>query len=349
MKVLAILDEGGKYSDNPNMLGCVENELKLREWLEYQMHTYIVTSNISGAGNVMDKELPDTDVLITTPYYPVHITAERIAMAKKLKLIITAGIGSDQIDITAAKKANITVIEITESHSVSVAEHAVMTMLILLRNFIPAHEQIVRGDWNPNEAAAFSQDIADKIVGTVGCGRVGSRVLRRLKGFGCKELVYFDPKGLDPGMESELGVRRCPTLCNLIEICDVINISCPLTEETFGLFNRQLFNSMKRGVIIVNTARGALVDRDALVEAVHNGIVRGYGGDAWYPHIPPKDHPWRTMPHNAMVPHYAGSTLDSQERFAERAMDTLQRFLRHEPMRQEDIIVGEAVYLGEKE
>lgn len=117
-----------------------------------------------------------------------------MAKAKNLKLAVTAGIGSDHVDLNAANKTNggITVAEVTGSNVVSVAEHVIMTILVLVRNFVPAHEQIARGDWNVAAVAKGEYDLENKVVGTVAVGRIGERVLRRLKAFDCKELLYFD-------------------------------------------------------------------------------------------------------------------------------------------------------------
>lgn len=122
------------------------------------------------------------------------MTADRLAKAKNLKLAVTAGIGSDHVDLNVANKTNggITVAEVTGSNVVSVAEHVVMTILALVRNFVPAHEQIQAGEWDVAAVAKDEYDLEDKVVGTVGVGRIGERVLRRLQGFECKELLYYD-------------------------------------------------------------------------------------------------------------------------------------------------------------
>lgn len=177
------------------------------------------------------------------------MTAERLARAKKLKLAVTAGIGSDHVDLDAANKLNggITVAEVTGSNVVSVAEHVVMTILILVRNFVPAHEQVHSGDWNVAAAAKDEYDLESKVVGTVAVGRIGERVLRRLKPFDCKELLYFDYQPLKPEIEKEIGCRRVESLEEMLGQCDIVTINCPLHEETHGLFNKQLISKMKKG------------------------------------------------------------------------------------------------------
>ena len=182
-------------------------------------------------------------------FHPGYLTKERLSKAKKLKLAITAGIGSDHVDLNAANETNggITVAEVTGSNVVSVAEHVVMTILALVRNFVPAHEQIQAGDWNVAAVAKNEYDLENKVVGTVAVGRIGERVLRRLKPFDCKELLYFDYQPLKPEVEKEIGCRRVEDLEEMLGQCDVVTINCPLHEKTRGLFNKELIAKMKPG------------------------------------------------------------------------------------------------------
>ena len=182
-------------------------------------------------------------------FHPGYLTAERLAKAKKLKIAITAGIGSDHVDLNAANTTNggITVAEVTGSNVVSVAEHVIMTILTLVRNFVPAHEQIQAGEWNVAAAAKNEYDLEGKVVGTVAVGRIGERVLRRLKAFDCKELLYFDYQPLKPELEKEIGCRRVNDLEEMLSQCDVVTINCPLHEKTKGLFNKELISKMKPG------------------------------------------------------------------------------------------------------
>jgi formate dehydrogenase len=177
------------------------------------------------------------------------LTAERLAKAKELKIAITAGVGSDHIDLDAANNHNggVTVAEVTGCNVVSVAEHVVMTILVLVRNFVPAHEQIARGEWDVAAVAKNEYDLEDKVVGTVAVGRIGERVLRRLKAFDCKELLYYDYQPLKPEIEKEIGCRRVDDLEEMLAQCDIVTINCPLHEKTRGLFNKELISKMKKG------------------------------------------------------------------------------------------------------
>ena len=124
-----------------------------------------------------------------------------------------------------------------------------MTILTLVRNFVPAHEQIAAGDWNVAAVAKNEYDLENKVVGTVAVGRIGERVLRRLKPFDCKELLYFDYQPLKPELEKEIGCRRVDSLEEMLGQCDVVTINCPLHEKTRGMFNKDLISKMKKGRI----------------------------------------------------------------------------------------------------
>ncbi|KAI1108638.1 putative formate dehydrogenase [Nemania sp. NC0429] len=354
VKVLAVLYDGGEHAkQQPALLGTTENELGIRKWLEDQGHTLITTSDKEGENSTFDKELVDAEIIITTPFHPGYLTAERLAKAKNLKLAVTAGIGSDHVDLNAANKTNggITVAEVTGSNVVSVAEHVVMTILVLVRNFVPAHEQIQAGDWDVAAAAKNEYDLEGKVVGTVAVGRIGERVLRRLKAFDCKELLYFDYQPLKPEVEAEIGCRRVDTLEEMLAQCDVVTINCPLHEKTRGLFNKELIAKMKPGSWLVNTARGAIVVKEDVAEALKTGHLRGYGGDVWFPQPAPNDHPLRYAKNpwgggNAMVPHMSGTSLDAQKRYADGTKAILTSYLtgKHD-YKPEDLIVHEGDYV----
>lgn len=141
-------------------------------------------------------------------------------------------------------------IEVTGSNVVSVAEHVIMTILVLVRNFVPAHEQVASGGWDVAGVAKGEYDLENKVVGTVAVGRIGERVLRRLKAFECKELLYFDYQPLQPEIEKEIGCRRVDTLEEMLGQCDIVTINCPLHEKTQGLFNKDLISKMKKGMFL---------------------------------------------------------------------------------------------------
>src|SRR5215468_5100269 len=150
-----------------HLLGSVSGELGLRKYLERDGHEFIVTSDKDGAQSVFERELPDAEIVISQPFWPAYLTAERIAKARWLKLAVTAGIGSDHVDLEAAIKRGITVAEVTGSNSISVAEHAVMMILALVRNYLPAHDWAKKGGWNIADCVEHSYDLEGMQVGTV--------------------------------------------------------------------------------------------------------------------------------------------------------------------------------------
>ena len=173
------------------MLGSVSGELGLRKFLEDQGHTFVVTSDKDGEQSRFEKELIDADIVISQPFWPAYLTAERFAKAKNLKLAITAGIGSDHVDLQAACETNVTVAEVTYSNSISVAEHNVMAILTLVRNYIPAYQWVMKEGWNIADCVTRAYDIEGMTVGIVGAGRIGQATLKRLKPFDMK-LHYTD-------------------------------------------------------------------------------------------------------------------------------------------------------------
>ncbi|MFM1848790.1 MAG: hypothetical protein RL417_2264 [Pseudomonadota bacterium] len=327
------------------LLGSVSGELGLRKFLEAGGHTLVVTSDKEGPTSTFDRELRDADVVISQPFWPAYLTAERIARAPKLQLAITAGIGSDHVDLSAAMKRNITVAEITFCNSISTAEHAVMQILALVRNYIDSYRWVVRGGWNIADCAMRSYDLEGMKVGIVGAGRIGTAVLRRLKPFDV-ELHYYDIHRLPIALEQELGLTYHAELASLVKLSDVVSLHCPLHARTEHLFNETLIGKMKRGAFIVNTARGKICDRDAIARALRNGHLAGYAGDVWFPQPPPNDHPWRTMPHHGMTPHIAGTSLPAQARYAAGTREVLECWLAGRPIRSEYLIVDKGILAG---
>ena len=236
------------------LLGCVSGALGLRRYLEGAGHTFVVTSDKDGPDSEFERNLPDADVVISQPFWPAYMTAERFAKAPNLKLVITAGIGSDHTDLQAAIERGVTVAEVTYSNSISVSEHVVMMILALVRNYIPSYQIVIDGGWNIADAVSRSYDVEGMQVGTVAAGRIGTAVLRRLKPFEVG-LHYTDRHRLSPEVEAELGVTFHDNVESLVSVCDVVTINAPLHPETEHMFNDELIGKMKRGAYLVNTAR----------------------------------------------------------------------------------------------
>jgi formate dehydrogenase len=320
------------------LLGCVSGELGLRKFLENAGHELIVTADKDGPDSEFERRLPDADVVISQPFWPAYLTAERIAKAPNLKLAITAGIGSDHVDLQAAMDAGMTVAEVTYCNSISVSEHVVMMILSLVRNYIPSYKTVIEGGWNIADCTSRSYDVEGMQVGTVAAGRIGSAVLRRLKPFDVG-LHYTDRHRLPTEVEAELGVTFHATPADMVPHCDVVTINAPLHPETEHMFDDAMIGRMKRGAYIVNTARAKICDRDAIVRALESGKLAGYAGDVWFPQPAPRDHPWRTMPNHGMTPHISGSSLSAQTRYAAGTREILESFFADRPLREEYLIV----------
>ena len=320
------------------LLGSVSGALGLRKFFEEGGHELVVTSDKDGPDSEFERELPDADIVISQPFWPAYLSKERIAKAPNLKLALTAGIGSDHVDLDAAKEHGITVAEVTYSNSISVAEHAVMQILTLVRNFVPSHRWATDGGWNIADCVERAYDLEGMDVGVIAAGRIGRAVLRRLAPFDV-HLHYTDTHRLAPEVERQLNVTYHPDVESLVRSVDVVSVHSPLYEDTRAMFDEKLIASMRRGSYIVNTARAEETVPEAIAAALRSGQLAGYAGDVWFPQPPPADHPWRTMPNNAMTPHVSGTTLSAQARYAGGTREILESFFAGTPIRPEYLIV----------
>jgi formate dehydrogenase len=323
----------------------VSGALGLRTYLEGLGHELVVTSDKEGPDSELDRHLADAEIVISQPFWPAYLTKERIEKAPNLKLALTAGIGSDHVDLDAAIAHGVTVAEVTYCNSISVAEHVVMMILGLVRNYLPSNEWVRKGGWNIADCVARSYDLEGMDVGTVAAGRIGVAVLRRLAPFGV-HLHYTDRHRLPAEVEKELNLTYHPTARDLAPACDVVTINAPLHPETEGLFNDDLLSTMRRGAYLINTARALIADRDAIVRALESGQLAGYAGDVWYPQPAPADHPWRTMPHHGMTPHISGTSLSAQTRYAAGTREILESYFSGAPIRDEYLIVDAGQLAG---
>ncbi len=297
-----------------------------------------MTSDKEGPDSEFERRLPEAEVVISQPFWPAYLTAERIEKATNLKLALTAGIGSDHVDLDAAIEHDVTVAEVTYCNSISVAEHVVMMILGLVRNYLPSYQTVLDGAWNIADCAERSYDLEGMQVGTVAAGRIGSAVLRRLAPFEVG-LHYTDRHRLPESVEQELNLTFHPDAKSMVGECDVVTINAPLHPETEHLFDDEMFAAMKRGSYLINTARAKICDRDAVVRALESGRLAGYAGDVWFPQPAPADHPWRTMPHHGMTPHISGTTLSAQARYAAGTREILECFFEGREIRDEYLIV----------
>ena len=331
---------------NPgDLLGCVSGELGLRKFLESNGHQLVVTSDKDADGCKADKELIDSDVVISQPFWPYYLTRKRIESAKKLKMAITAGIGSDHVDLQAAMDHKVDVVEVTYCNSRSVAEHIVMMILSMVRDYHNQHAIAKSGGWNIADAVQRSYDVEGMHIGTVAAGRIGLDALRKMKPFDV-HLHYFDRHKLPESVEKELNLTFHESVESLVKVCDVVTINCPLHPETENLFDDNLISKMKKGAYIVNTARGKICNREAIAKALKSGQLSGYAGDVWFPQPAPNDHIWRTMPNHGMTPHTSGTSLSAQARYAAGTREILECFFDKKVIRDNYLIVKDGQLAG---
>ena len=327
------------------LLGCVSGELGLRKFLESNGHELVVTNSKDGEGCEADKHIVDADIVISQPFFPYYLTKEKIEKAKNLKMAITAGIGSDHVDLQAALDHKIDVVEVTFCNSRSVAEHIVMMIVSLVRDYHNQHRIVNEGGWNIADAVQRSYDVEGMHIGTVAAGRIGLDALRKMKPFDV-HLHYFDRHRLPESVEKELNLTFHETVESMVKVCDVVTINCPLHPETENLFDDEMIGKMKKGAYIVNTARGKICNRDAIAKALKSGQLSGYAGDVWFPQPAPNDHVWRTMPNHGMTPHTSGTSLSAQARYADGVREILECFFEGSEIRNQYLIVKDGQLAG---
>ena len=327
------------------LLGCVSGELGLRKFLESNGHEFIVTNSKDGDGCEADKHIVDADIVISQPFFPYYLTKERIAKAKNLKMAITAGIGSDHVDLQAAMDNKIDVVEVTFCNSRSVAEHIVMMIVSMVRDYHNQHKIVNEGGWNIADAVHRSYDVEGMHIGTVAAGRIGLDALRKMKPFDV-HLHYFDRHKLPDSVEKELNLTFHDSVESMVKVCDVVTINCPLHPETENLFDKKMISKMKKGAYIVNTARGKICNKNDIADALKSGQLSGYAGDVWFPQPAPNDHVWRSMPNHGMTPHTSGTSLSAQARYADGVREILECFFDKKPIRDQYLIVKDGQLAG---
>ena len=327
------------------LLGCVSGELGLRKFLESNGHEFIVTNSKDGDGCEADKHIVDADIVISQPFFPYYLTKERIAKAKNLKMAITAGIGSDHVDLQAAMDNKIDVVEVTFCNSRSVAEHIVMMIVSMVRDYHNQHRIVNEGGWNIADAVHRSYDVEGMHIGTVAAGRIGLDALRKMKPFDV-HLHYFDRHKLPDSVEKELNLTFHEYVESMVKVCYVVTINCPLHPETENLFDKKMISKMKKGAYIVNTARGKICNKNDIADALKSGQLSGYAGDVWFPQPAPNDHVWRSMPNHGMTPHTSGTSLSAQARYADGVREILECFFDKKPIRDQYLIVKDGQLAG---
>lgn len=279
--------------------------------------------------------IAEADYLITQSIY---VTREQLQGAKKLKMIQKFGVGVDKIDCKAAEELNIPVYITAGANSVPVAEMAVGLMLAVNRRIPYVDRSVREGQWLKAEMRAQCYMLADKTVGLIGMGNIARQVVKRLSGFDVGEILYYDVFRLPPEREEALGVRYVP-LDELMARSDVVSIHVPLTDETRGLVSRARIALMKPTAILINTARGFIIDQDALIDALREHKIRGAGLDAFEKEPLDPDSPLLELDNLVLTCHHAGSVIDNVLPRARHAYGNIEKFSKGLEIDPRDVVV----------
>jgi phosphoglycerate dehydrogenase-like enzyme len=270
----------------------------------------------------VDEAIADADfVLVAT----TRLTKAVIDRATRLRLIQHQGVGFDNIDLAAAQASGIPVAICPAGTSIGVAEHVFLLILAVYKRLLEADASLRRGEWLQWALRPTSFEIAGKTIGLVGLGRIGREVATRARAFAA-EVVYFDAIRTDPAIERELGVAMLP-LDELLEIADVVSLHVPSTPETRHLIDAAALAKMKRTAVLINTARGPLVDEAALAEALRAHRILGAGLDVFASEPPPADHLLFGLPNLVVTPHIAAGTADALRTKMDACFANMQRIV----------------------
>jgi D-3-phosphoglycerate dehydrogenase len=245
------------------------------------------------------------------------VTKDMVAQAAKLKLVIRGGVGLDNVDREACKARGVEVMNTAAASSVSVAEMAMAFMVAIPARLIEAHMAMKEGKFPKNELKRT--ELFQKTLGLIGAGAIATEVAKRALGFGMKVIAY------DPFLTTH-ALAELKTLDEVLAQADVISIHTPLTDQTKGMFSKDVFAKMKDGVMVINTGRGKVVVEEDLAEALKSGKVRAYGTDVWFSDPPAADCPLLSAPNVFMAPHLGASSKENLLRIGDTVMEILSRF-----------------------
>jgi D-3-phosphoglycerate dehydrogenase len=248
------------------------------------------------------------------------VTADLLEMAPNLKLVIRAGEGTDNIDKVACQSKGVKVANTPGANNNSAAEHAIALMLSCLRNTPQAHQSMQKGDWDKNSFTGL--ELSNKTVGIVGFGRIGQIVARRLSGFEPK-VLFFDPTVNTTDISY---AQKTESLEQLFSTSDIVTIHTPLVPQTKNMIDAKLLGCMKKNAILVNAARGGIVDEQALLETLKKGSIRMAGFDVFSKEPLPGESELRNLPNLITTPHLGASTEEAQVRVGEMVVHQLQEF-----------------------
>ena len=270
--------------------------------------------------------IADYDALLVRSQ--TRVTARVMEAGKNLKVVGRAGVGVDNIDLQAATQNGIIVINAPDGNTITTCEHAFAMMMALSRHIPQAYAKTINGVWD--RKTFLGVELMNKTLGVLGMGRIGSEVAKRAKAFGM-DIIGYDPFMTEERAE-KLGVKL-GTVDEIIRAADFLTVHTPLTPETKHMIARPQFEVMKRGMRIINCARGGIIDEMALVEAIDEGIVAGAAFDVFEVEPPQPDHPFLSHPKIIVTPHLGASTVEAQENVAVDVSEQVLHILRNEPFK----------------
>jgi phosphoglycerate dehydrogenase-like enzyme len=269
---------------------------------------------------------PEADFLLVAT---ARVDAALVQSAPRLRLVQHQGVGYDNIDINACRRAAIPVALTPEGTTIGVAEHTLLLILALFRHLPTADAAVRRGEWPVWSMRGRSAELAGKTVGLIGFGRIGREVAKRARAFDTT-IIYHDAVRAPAPIETELGATFA-SRDDLLRQADVVSLHAPLTAQTRGLIGERELRLMRPSAVLINTARGALVDEPALARALREGWIAGAGLDVLAQEPPHPDHPLLACPNVIFTPHVAAGTRDAYQTKMRAAFANMQRVARGEP------------------
>jgi D-3-phosphoglycerate dehydrogenase len=267
----------------------------------------------------LKKAAADVDAIIVRS--ETKITAEVLASSKKVKIVGRAGVGVDNIDVTAASRQGVIVVNVPGGNTISAAEHTVAMILALSRNIPQANASLKAGEWKRSQFTGT--ELQGKTLGLIGLGRIGREVSKRCQSFGMNVM------GFDPYTSEEYAKNFNIKLSTLEEIyaqADYITVHVPMNDATRHMFNAETLKKLKTGVRLINCARGGIIDEQALADAIKSGHVKGAAIDVFEEEPPKKDNPLLALPNVIVTPHLGASTEEAQVKVAQELAETLRDF-----------------------